>query len=157
MNRLEKLMNQYPGLTYVYSKDMPDILKGLCLGTTIYINSNTNTTTAEKVVTLSEEIAHYQTGSGNIIQQKTVSDRKQENIARRVGNQRLVTLDSLIYCWKQGYKTSEEIADELEVTIECVKKAIESYRITRGIKFEYKNYQINFNTDTNIQIYKLAE
>ena len=157
MNKLEELMNQYPKLDYVFSKDMPDILKGLCLGETIYINANTNTTTAEKVVTLSEEIAHYQTGSGNIIRQKTVSDWKQENIARRVGNQRLVTLDNLIYCWKKGFETSNEIADELEVTIECVEDALESYRATHGIQFEHKNYQIKFNTDTNIQIYKLAE
>ncbi len=157
MNKLEKIMAQYPGLDYVFSKDMPDILKGLCLGKTIYINSNTNTTTAEKVVTLSEEIAHYQTGSGNIVQQKNISDWKQENIARRVGNQRLVTLDGILHCWKQGFETSEEIAEELEVTIECVEDAIESYRITHGIRFEYKNYEIKFNTDTNIQICKIAK
>ncbi|MDB8553771.1 ImmA/IrrE family metallo-endopeptidase [Turicibacter sanguinis] len=157
MNKLEQLMAQYPHLKYIFSKEMPNKLKGLCLGNEIYINSNTNETTAEKLVTLSEEIAHYETGSGNIIKQKNISDWKQENIARRVGNQRLVTLDSLIHCWKQGHKTSDEIADELEVTIECVEDALESYRATHGIQFEYKNYQIKFNTDTNIQIHKLAK
>lgn len=157
MNKLEQLMAQYPHLEYIFSKEMPNKLKGLCLGNEIYINSNTNETTAEKLVTLSEEIAHYETGSGNIIKQKNISDWKQENIARRVGNQRLVTLDNLIYCWKKGHKTSVEIADELEVTVECIEDAIETYRIKHGMNFEYKNYQIKFNTDTNIQIHKLAE
>ena len=118
----------------------------------IYINANYNETNAEKLVTLSEEIAHYETGVGDITDQEKMTDRKQESKARRVGDQRLVSLDQLISCWKKGCHTVEELAEELGATPKCIERAIESYRITKGLSFHYKNYRIKFNSDSNIQI-----
>jgi len=152
MNEIEKLMAKFPQLNYVFSKKMPKEFKGLCVGNVIYINANDNDTNAQKLVTLSEEIAHYETGVGDITEQEKVSDRKQENKARRLGSQRLVTLDQIISCWKKGFNTIEELAEELGVTPECIESAIESYRIKKGLSFHYKNYRIKFNSDTNIQI-----
>ena len=155
MNKLEKLMAQYPNIEFIYSEAMPDYFKGLCVGDVIFINSKSNKTLAEKVVTLSEEIAHYETGVGNIIKQETVSDQKQEYKARQKGNQRLLSLDDLIHCWESGHTHPYEIAAELDVTTECIQHAVESYRYKNGLAFSYKNYHISFNNDMNIIINKI--
>lgn len=156
MNKMELLMAKHQYLDYVFTENMPYRLAGYCSNEVVFINLTRNKTIAEKLVTLAEETGHYMTGAGNIREQKTVIDWKQENKARRWGNQYIVTLDELIHCWHKGYKSPYEIATELEVTEECVQDAIESYRITRGMSFQYKEYQIKFITDLNLEITKLS-
>ncbi|HDR4883960.1 TPA: hypothetical protein QCR18_003205 [Bacillus cereus] len=155
MNKLETLMTQYPKITFYFSYKMPDRLSGLCVGNEIYINNNLNQTIAEKYVTVSEEIAHYEKGVGNIIRQKTITERQQELQARKIGCLRIVTIDNLILCYEKGLHTPWDIADELQVTTSCVIDAFEYIRITKGRFFSHKNYLVHFLTDTHINIQKL--
>lgn len=154
MNKLETLIAQYPEITFNFNNDMPNRLSGLCVGNEIYINNNLNQTIAEKYVTVSEEIAHYEYGVGNIIRQETITDRQQELQARKIGCFRIVTIDNLILCYEKGIQTPWDIADELEVTTSCVIDAFEYIRMTKGVSFYHKNHLVHFLTDTHINIQK---
>jgi hypothetical protein len=155
MNKLETLIAQYPDITFNFSNSMPNVLSGLCVGEEVYINNNRNQTTAEKYVTVSEEIAHYEKGTGNIIEQKNITDRQQEVQARKLGCLRIVTLDNLILCYEKGITTPWDIAEELEVTASCVIDAFEYIKMTKGICFYHKNCLVHFLTDTHINIERL--
>ena len=157
MNRLEKVMANYPNLRYVFKDNMPKQYKGFCAGHVVLINNSRHETKEEIIVTVAEEIGHYVTGSGNITEQKTIVEQKQEHKARQWGNQHLVSLDDLIDCFEKGILTKHEIAEELEITEDCVTDAIESYRATKGMSFEHNGYYIKFNSDTSIQIIKLVD
>ena len=156
MNKLESLISKHHHLQYVFTDKMPDVLKGLCYDDEIHINTNVHKNRAELIVTISEEIAHYETGSGNITKQNSISEIKQEHKARKYGNFRLVSLEDLIHCRELGYKLPHEIADELEITEECVINAIDNYRITKGFRFFHKGYRFNFITDSVLEINKLG-
>lgn len=156
MNKLETLIAQYPQLNFIFTHNMPFGLSGLCVDNEIYINLNRNKTTSEQYVTISEEISHNETGTGNIIEQKTVTDRKQEQLARKLGCLRIVSLDCLIKCYEKGINTIWDIAEELEVTTECVEDAFHNIRITKGLYFYYKNYSVKFITDSHLIIEKIA-
>ncbi|MES1049696.1 hypothetical protein FOA24_09720 [Bacillus thuringiensis] len=154
MNKLETLIAQYPEITFNFSNEMPNGLSGLCFDNEIYINNTLNQTTAEKYVTVSEEIAHYEKGVGNIIRQETITDRQQEFRARKIGCLRIVTINDILLCYEKGIQTPWDIADELEVTTSCVTDAFEYIRTTKGISFYHKNYLVHFLTDTHINIQK---
>jgi len=83
LNKFEQLIDYYSKLDFILSKKMPDTLDGLCVGRTVYINANTNQTTAEKRVIASEEIAHYEIGASNITRQNTISEIKEEKKNRK--------------------------------------------------------------------------
>lgn len=154
MNKLETLIAQYPEITFNFNNEMPNGLSGLCVGSEIYINNNLNQTIAEKYVTVSEEIAHFEKGIGNIIKQETITERQQEFQARKIGRLRIVTIDALILCYEKGIQTPWDIAEELEVTTACVIDAFEYIRMTKGVSFYHKNYLVHFLTDTHINIQK---
>lgn len=154
MNRFEQLIDDYAKLDFISSKEMPDALDGLCVGETVYINANTNQTTAEKYVIASEEVAHYDIGVTDITEQKTISEQKEEAKARRIGNRRLVSLDDLIFYFFKNQMTIEEITERLEITVECLENAIQDYRISYGRFFSHKEYCFHFYTDTHFEIFQ---
>ncbi|TDX47420.1 hypothetical protein DFO72_101517 [Cytobacillus oceanisediminis] len=154
MNKLEKLMDKYNHLNFTFTNDMPNKLRGLCIGNDIYINNQTNKTISEKIVTISEEIAHFETTIGNIIDQQSLMNRKQEHLARKLGGERLFTLDDLIRCWQNGIRAPWDIAEELDITVESVLATIENYRNSLGVRFRYKDYCIRFISDMNVRIKK---
>lgn len=66
-------------------------IKGLYYNNVIALNKNIDTT-AEKTCILAEELGHYYTSCGNIIDTSDTNNRKQEVKARRWAVKRLVPL-----------------------------------------------------------------
>lgn len=62
----------------IYERDMKPTIKGLYSDNIIWINKFIPTNT-EKICILAEELGHYHTSSGNIIDQSKLQNRKQEN------------------------------------------------------------------------------
>lgn len=123
---------------------------GRLKGKDIYLRKDMNTT--EKSCVLAEELGHYYTTVGNILDINVSENRKQERQARLWGYNRVIGLFGLIRAYEHGCKDKYEIAEYLDVTEEYLEDCIDCYRDKYG---EYKtvdNYTIYFIP--NLMIFK---
>lgn len=104
-------------------------------------------TQAEKSCVLSEELGHYYTSSGNILDQTDVMNQKQEYRARLYGYNLQIGLMGIIQAFKADCRNLYEMAEYLEVTEEYLKEAIECYRSKYGEYVKIDNYTIYFIPD----------
>lgn len=98
----------------------------------------------QKKCVLAEELGHYYTSSGNIIDQSDTTNRKQEYRARYWAYNRLVNLHDIISAYNAGCRTFYEMSDYLDVTEEFFCEAMESYRAKYGICKTVGKYMICF-------------
>lgn len=127
----------------LYENNRISGLKGLYVDNTITINSNIETE-AEKKCILAEELGHYCTSYGNILDQSTVENRKQEKKAREWAYRQTVGLSDLIQAYKSGVRNRYELAEFLNVTEEFLQEVITYYQGKYGPCFEFDNYIIYF-------------
>lgn len=123
---------------------------GRIKGKDIYLRKDMNT--IEKSCVLAEELGHYYTTVGNILDMSVPANRKQERQARLWAYNKLIGLTGLIRAYEHGCKSRYEIAEYLDVTEEYLKECIDCYRDKYG---EYKtvdNYTIYFIP--NLMIFK---
>ncbi len=131
--------------------DLPtDKLKGLCWDNVIYLDHSINTNSERKCI-LAEEIAHYELNSGNILDQKVISNKKQEIKARRKAVDMLVSLEDLINCYKKGLRNKYEICEELEITEEFLTETLDYFACKYGTYKTLGDYCIVFNPLTIIK------
>ena len=107
---------------------------GRIKGKDIYLRKDMNTT--EKACVLAEELGHYYTSVGNIIDMDNSSNRKQERQARLWAYNKQIGLKGLVRAYEHGC-ASHEIAEYLDVTEEALQECIEFYRDKYG---EYKTF-----------------
>ena len=91
----------------------------------------------QKACVLAEELGHFYTTAGDILDQSEISNRKQERTAKEA-----------------GCRNSYEIAEHLEVTEEFLLEALECYRAKYEKGLQKDNYLILFEP---FNIYKMAE
>lgn len=123
---------------------------GRIKGKDIYLRKDMNT--AEKSCVLAEELGHYYTTVGDILDMNVFENRKQERQARLWGYNRVIGLFGLTRAYEHGCKDKYEIAEYLDVTEEYLEDCIDCYRDKYG---EYKivdNYTIYFIP--NLMIFK---
>lgn len=118
--------------------------KGFYCDNVIALNSRMETLTETRCV-LAEELGHYYTSYGDILDQSKVENRKQEIKARRWGYSKLVPIPKLIQAYKYGCTSKYEIAEYIEVTEEFLEDSIEYYLQRYGICTQYENYIIYFS------------
>ena len=102
------------------------------------------TTIPEKNSILAEELGHYYTSYGNIVNLNDLRNVKQEKRARNWAYRKLVPLHKLIDVFNLRLKTRFEIADYMGVTEEFLDDAIKYYRQKYGTHFEIDDYIIYF-------------
>lgn len=152
MQVYEELMLKFPELNYKFDPLMPIHQKGMIHGSIVYLNPQQNY--EELNSTVAEEIGHYLTGSGNIIEQDTPEKRKQEQKARDTGATILVTPGDILDCFESGCFSVWECAEHLDITEKTFKAAIKYYaRKYDGIKTENK-YTILFNLNGTVSVFK---
>ena len=105
-------------------KNLP-VSKGRIKGNRIAIKRDMSTT--EKGCVLAEELGHYYTTSGNILDQNIASNRKQEQLARLWSYNKLIGLRGIINAYNAGCTNKYEIAEFLNVTVEFLEEAIKKY------------------------------
>lgn len=115
---------------------------GRLKGKDIYLRKDMNTT--EKSCVLAEELGHYYTTVGNILDMNVPENRKQERQARLWGYNRVIGLFGLIRAYEHGCKDKYEIAEYLDVTEEFLENCIACYRDKYGILTIVDNYIIYF-------------
>jgi hypothetical protein len=118
--------------------------KGLYCNGVIGISKRIETT-SEKLCVLSEELGHHHTSCGNILDQRKVTNNKQEKRARNWGYEKLVSLEKLITAYKSDCKNRFEIAEFLDVTELFFDDAITHYKEKYGMYHEFDKYLIYFD------------
>lgn len=101
-------------------------------------------TSRQKANVLAEELGHYYTSTGDIRDQSTLENRKQERQARLHGYNRLIGLMGIIHAFNAGCQNKYEIADYLDVTEEYLEECISCYRDKYGVYTTVDNYVIYF-------------
>lgn len=148
MTKFEELLASHPYLNVEISSDLPAKLGGLTIGHTIYINYERGT--RERYELLQEEIAHYDTTVGNIVEEDTREKRKQEKKARSLAMERAVTLDGLVHCFYSGLWGPDEVADYFGVTERYLFGALNHYRDKYGLIFRHGSYYFDLRRAINI-------
>ena len=123
--------------------------KGRIMGRRIAIS--TNISSNEKNCVLAEELGHHYTTSGDILNQLTVSDLKQELRARHWAYEKLITFEGLIDCFVNGIFQKNEIADYLNVTEDFLSEALNYYRQKYGIRIVKDDYIIYLEPSLSIE------
>lgn len=136
------------GIEVVYLK-LSDNLKGLYCDNVIALDSNI----IEKAITLVEELGHFHTSHGNILDQTKMENRKQERRARRWGYERLVPLDKIVRAHQSGARDQFELAEFLEVTIEFLEAAIKHYQERYGTHYRNQHYLISLEPLDVLEVY----
>lgn len=116
---------------------------GRIKGMRIAIRKDISTYT-EKTCVLAEEIGHYKTSFGNILDQTDVRNQRQELRARMWAYDRQIGLLGIIRCFEAGCQSQSEMAEFLDVTEEFLKEALERYRQKYGICTSVDQYIIYF-------------
>ncbi|PKM69145.1 MAG: ImmA/IrrE family metallo-endopeptidase [Firmicutes bacterium HGW-Firmicutes-2] len=129
------------GLDDIYEIDMK--VKGLyadgIIGISKYISST------EKVCVLAEELGHYYTSSGDILNQKDLSNRKQEHRARAWGYEKVASLNRIVEAYKARCSTKEDLLEYLGITEEFLTESINYYKRRYGLFYRIDDkYVVNF-------------
>lgn len=145
MNRLEELHQEAENehidvIDYHFNSKR---IKGLYCNGTIALKDNISTTT-EKACVLSEELGHYHTTVGNIINMNVADNRKQELHARAWAYNKMIGLIGLINSYEHGCQSLHDTADYLNVTEEFLKDALQYYKGKYGEYAHMDNYIIYF-------------
>ena len=98
----------------------------------------------EKKCTLAEELGHYHTTVGDIMDQSSIANRKQELRARLWSYNKLIGLHGIISCYKAGCQSAYTMAEHLGVTEDFLQEALHCYRSKYGIYTRFDNYVIYF-------------
>lgn len=116
--------------------------KGLCKGEKIGIRKEMTKT--EKACILAEEIGHYYTTTGNILDQRDTGNRKQETIARKWAVDKMLRIQDLFRASEQPCSNLFEIAEYLDVTEDFLLEALEVFKKRYGHSYTHNGKTIIF-------------
>ena len=139
----EKLQHEHKSVN-ILETDLSEVkgLKGLYVDNNIALEKNM--TSIEKACVLAEELGHYYTTAGNILDQSKTENRKQELRARIWAYNKQIGLSGIVNAYKHGCHNIYEMAEYLDVTEEFLKDALQQYRNKYGICKTIDNYIIFF-------------
>lgn len=132
-------------------KDLP-ISKGRIKGNRIAIRRNLTET--EKKCVLAEELGHYYTGYGDIMDQSIVANVKQELRGRAFAYNKVVGLSGIVNAYQHRCQSLAETAEYLDVTEELLRDSIEYYRKKYGQCTTADDYVIFF--EPSIAVLKMV-
>ena len=152
----EQLMNTANSAKIVVKEQNLLSHDGLIKGNKIAIRKNIQTQ-KEKSCVLAEELGHYYTSSGDILDQSKVENRKQEYRARLYGYNLKIGLTGLIRAYEAGCRNLYEMAEYLDATEEYLKEAFECYKSKYGLCVSVDNYVIYFEPFAVVHIIALPD
>lgn len=145
----EELQIQHHTLNIV-EMDLSGIkgLKGLCVDENIAVEKTLTQT--EKACILAEELGHYHTTTGNILDQSKPENRKQELKARLWAYNKQIGLLGIVKAYQHGCQNRYEAAEYLGVTEEFLADALKTYRSKYGTHATVDNYIIYFEPSIGV-------
>jgi len=139
----EELLKEADKLGLIVKEKPLRAYKGRIKGIKIAIKKDIDSE-AEKACVLAEELGHYYTSVGDILDQSKIENRKQERRARAWAYERLVSLKKLIEASNQGIRNRYELAEFLGVSERFIEEAIQYYKEKYGIFYKMNDYIIYF-------------
>lgn len=140
----EELLDTADQLDLAVKEQPLTVHDGLIRGRRIAIRKSIETQ-AEKSCVLAEELGHYFTSFGNILNMDEIQNRKQELRARLSGYDMQIGLIGIIECYKHHCRSLYEMAEYLQVTEEYLQEALECYSRKYGENLvTIDNYAIRF-------------
>ncbi|MDO4800254.1 MAG: ImmA/IrrE family metallo-endopeptidase [Bacillota bacterium] len=132
MTKLEKLQAEIEDedLDYLETKILPKKLSGLYTDGCIYIDKTLSG--IEKTCIIAEELGHYHTSYGDILDQSKIGNIKQERKARGWAHEKLIPLDRLAAALAKNPRSRFELAEDLDITEEFLTEALEQYKERYG-------------------------
>lgn len=127
----------------IENADFDSDAEALINGDVIGINKNVKEITKRTCI-LAEELGHYYTTVGSILDQSEVDERKQELQARAWAYDRLIGFDGIIEAYLHGCRNLCKAAEYLEVTEEFLNDALIHYRSKFGTHVKTDGYIIFF-------------
>lgn len=118
-------------------------ISGLYCDSTIALSKNLKRT-AEKKCVLAEELGHHYTAVGDILDQSTVENRKQEMRGRIIAYNKLVGLRGIVDAYLHHCENLSESAEFLGVTEEFLNDSITYYTSKYGVCTQIDNYAVFF-------------
>lgn len=146
MNTYEKLLEtaESNNITVLEKYDLSDTrIRGLYCDGTIALDKDIESN-VEKGCILAEELGHYYTSSGNILNLTSATNRKQEYKARLWAYNEQIGLHGILSSYKAGCQNTHEMAEHLDVTEDFLLEALSCYQKKYGICTEVDNYVIYF-------------
>lgn len=107
-------------------------------------------TTIEKACVLAEELGHYHTTVGDILDQTKTENRKQELRARMWAYNHQIGLLGIIRAYKHKCRNLYEMAEYLEVTEEFLAEALKRYSEKYGEFATIDNYIVYFEPSLGV-------
>ena len=124
MTKYEELIGEYEHLII---EERPMVNDGLYADGCVRINQDMPTN--RKACVLAEEVGHYETSSGDILDQTDTGNRKQELTARKWAYNKVVPEEKISEAISAGYTEVWEIADHLDVDERFLREALKYYGI----------------------------
>lgn len=153
----EQLVNEgYQHQVQIYERVMSPRLKGLYADDIVWINKIIPTNT-EKACVLAEELGHHHTSAGDILDQSSIMNRKQELRARRWAYNRLIPLHRIIQAQQNDITNRYELADYLNVTEEFLEEALEWYKSKYGLTVTIRQLTICFEPLGVLEMFDFIE
>ena len=151
MTKYEYLLNEAHSQQLITVESPLRANKGRIVGDMIAIKSDMTDT--EKQCVMAEELGHYYTSVGDILDQESVDNRKQELKARLWAYKRLLPLDCFISAFRGGCNSLYEYADYLNVAETFLRDAIRRYKQIYGTDLvRFDNYAIRFCPELAIMV-----
>lgn len=116
---------------------------GLIVGKRIGIRKSIQTE-AQKADVLAEEIAHYESSCGNILNQSISLNRQQELRARLRAYNKRIGISGLIRAYEHRCHSFYEVSEYLGVQESFLREAVECYRRKYGTATKYEDYIVCF-------------
>lgn len=98
----------------------------------------------EKTCVLAEELGHFETTVGNILDHNNTNNRKQEKTARKWAIDKMISIEDIFRAAEQPCSTLFEIAEYLEVTEEFLLDALEVFKKRYGHSYTHEGKTIVF-------------
>lgn len=127
----------------VENADFKSKADGLINGDVIGISRKIRST-RKRTCILAEELGHYHTSTGNILNQSTTANRKQEYRARLWAYNKLIGLNGIVSAYQAGCQNIHDMAAHLDVTTDFLQEALSCYRNKYGVYARIDNYVIYF-------------
>lgn len=144
----EKLLSEAEDNDLIVKEKPLPISKGRIKGNRIAIKQGMCET--EKACVLAEELGHHYTATGNILDQSTVENRKQEMYGRAHAYNRLIGLRGIIAAYLRNCPNAYEMADYLGVTEEFLQEALSYYTNKYGVCTQVDNYVVFFQPNIGV-------
>lgn len=161
MNKYEELLDHSEA--HAVSLDENVHFKSELLGLYVYDNETLSNnialsdrliTTAEKSCVLAEELGHYHTSSGVILDMNDAGNRKQERTARLWAYNHIVGIRRLVDAFLAGCRNRYEIAEYLNITEDFLQELLDTYEGIYGVETCVDGYYVRFVP--NLQIMKMG-